>query len=504
MLDFLSAEDAWRRLTGGDGAVDPASLARRLAGSFAAARGAAPDWRAIDLLCALAAGDAGGRQAALAALYGTIVIPLCDDFSPEGVAVCDQVLARVIDFVRRSERGQGLAAALDRLGLADRTALLARHRRLASFSPPPLAAAAVRKVAVLSRVTVGADVVITSVIVHRLLAVLPEAEVVVIGPAHLGQIFAGLARVRCLELAYERNGSLFDRLLVWEPLDDLLRREEEGLAPGALLVVDPDSRLSQLGLLPLAAEEATRHFPSRLNPWPERNPSLNELVNGWLDRLLGGGDPLPPMVALPAAIRTAASGFCQRLRAAGCRFLVVANYGVGGDDNKRLGEPFETALLPALLAGGEGTVVVLDSGCAQEEYERVQAQLAWYREQGIATDFVEEAALADREIAFGHGVVGFRGAIGAIGGLIAGADAFFGYDSCCQHLAGAIATPAVIVFAGAPNERFAARWYPHDASGAGTVIPVAGRAAASDRAGAGALIERVAAAMAAIRAKGNL
>ncbi len=47
----------------------------------------------------------------------------------------------------------------------------------------------------------------------------------------------------------------------------------------------------------------------------------------------------------------------------------------------------------------------------------------------------------------------------------------FGYDSMCQHMAAAVNTPSVIVFAGAPNLRFLARWRPPK-SDLTTIIPV--------------------------------
>ncbi|MDH5297716.1 MAG: hypothetical protein OEV91_01715, partial [Desulfobulbaceae bacterium] len=336
--------------------------------------------------------------------------------------------------------------------------------------------------------------------VHRLLQALPAAELVVVGPPHLPQIFHGLERVRWEELPYDRNCSFLDRFTVWETLRQLLRREEEGIAPGSLLLVDPDSRLSQLGLLPLLAEESTCYFPSRLNPRPGKNPSLVELVNGWLDGVIGAAGFQSPTVSLPAANIEAAAVFVDKLRASGCRFLIVVNFGVGGDDNKRLGDPFETDLVAALLHGSEDTVILLDSGCACEEKERVLGQLDLYRSQGVATDFVEEGELAAKTIGFAHGIVGFHGSIGGIGSLIGRADGFFGYDSCCQHLAGAVSTPAVIVFAGAPNPRFAARWCPYDATGRNTVLPVADKDAL-DGVALASLIDRVAAAFAAIRNK---
>ncbi len=56
--------------------------------------------------------------------------------------------------------------------------------------------------------------------------------------------------------------------------------------------------------------------------------------------------------------------------------------------------------------------------------------------------------------------------------MIDAADCFIGYDSCGQHLAAATRTPSVIVFAGAPSERFIKRWSP-DLPG-NLTIPMAG------------------------------
>lgn len=490
--------DAWRRRAGEAVARPEACQAVALADAFMAATGddVAGESGCIDFLCELAL-DERFAAAALDALYGRIVEPLCDDFSAAGVRRCNLVLRRVIDFVRQTEQGGGMHARLLALGLPDSAALGQRHDRLL-LRPPVLVSARdrcrVRRVLVLSRVTVGADIVITSVMVQRLLAVLPNAEVVVVGPAHLPQCFAGLERVRCLYLPYERNGSLIQRLVVWESLEKLLRGECEGFVPGEMLLMDPDSRLSQLGLLPLLAEEETCFFPSRLNPDPAQNPSLNDLVNGWLDTLFGEKSWRPPAVYLPAIAQRQGEVFAEDLRRNGCRHLVVINCGVGGDDAKRLGEPFETLLPLALLARCQDTVVILDCGCASDEKERVRGQLDGYRAAGIATDFVEEGELADKKIGFWHGVIGFHGSIGAIGGLIAGAEVFFGYDSCCQHLAGALEVPSVIVFAGAPNPRFAARWRPYDATGRTVVIPVAD-ASTLDVSAVAALVEQVAAAM---------
>ncbi len=441
-----------------------------------------PDLCCIDFLCELSI-DQRFADAALHALYGRIVEPLCDDFSSAGLHLCNLVLQRVIDFVRHTPQGGKMDERLLALDFTDSSACADRYQRL--LQPVPLGArdkGSVRRIMVLSRVTVGADVVITSVVVHRFLAAFPAAELVVVGPSHLPHCFAELERVRCLHLPYERDGSLVERLLVWQTVEEIIRQESQGLQAGEMLLVDPDSRLSQLGLLPLLAEADTCFFPSRLDPPHGGNPGLVELVNGWLDTVLIEDVLQPPVVSLPLVQQRQGEMFFKNLREGGCRHLVVINCGVGGDGKKRLGDPFETRLPLALLARQDDLIVILDTGCACDEKERVNEQLAGYRAMGVKTDFVEEGELVGKKIAFSHGVIGFHGDIGAIGSLIANADVFFGYDSCCQHLAGALATPAVIVFAGAPNIRFAARWRPYDLTDRNVIIPIADKAKLDDAA----------------------
>ncbi|MDH3394407.1 MAG: hypothetical protein OEL66_10395, partial [Desulfobulbaceae bacterium] len=446
-MDCQTLQDAWRRHAADGVTATEACPAVTMAEAFMASGAAAagPDLCCIDSLCEMALDERFSAQA-LHGLYGRIVEPLCDDFSTSGAQICNLVLQRIIDFVRHVPQGKGMHCRLAALGFNDSDTLAKRYQRL--LQPVPLVdrdRGQIRRVVVLSRVTVGADIVIATIVVHRLLAALPAAEVVLVGPAHLPHCFAEIDRVSCLQLPYERDGSLVDRLVVWESLEKLIREQGEGLAPGEMVLVDPDSRLSQLGLLPLLAEEDTWFFPSRFDQEDGGNSSLSEQVNGWLDSLLGQKSLQPPVVSLPEALLSGTRLFLENLRRNGCRQVIVINFGVGGDGKKRLGEPFETRLPLVLLEAMENTVVIVDSGCASDEKEWVRSQLAEYQSSGIQTDFVEEDKLADLQIGFSHGVVGFHGSIGGIGGLIAGADVFFGYDSCCQHLAGALETPSVIV-----------------------------------------------------------
>jgi ADP-heptose:LPS heptosyltransferase len=415
--------------------------------------------RYIDLLCEMAVHpDPGICRLAVQSLYGTIVEGLCDDFSEQGVSTCNQVLLRVLAIVTRHPQGKDIATLLAQFKVKGPAALLDRYER--SRRPKSLSEGCrqkVSKVLILSRISAGADIVITSIIVQRLQAAFPESEILLLGPEHLAEFF-DCPHLRWLRVDYQRRGSLFDRLHGWPQIVRLVAREAEGLGENSLVVFDPDTRLSQLGLLPLTDEHRTCYFSSRTNPFPDRNPSLPELTNTWLDQLLAEQTYRAPAVFLSLQKIGILKGFGERLRRAGARRVLVVNLGVGNDQRKRIAGTFEEELLATILQREAHTVIVLDTGGDSEEKERIGMLLRAMQGSAIPVAFITEEEIAHRDAPFSHGVIGFRGSLGALGGLLLMADAYFGYDSCGQHLASALGTPAVILFAGAPNPRFLSRW----------------------------------------------
>ena len=80
-------------------------------------------------------------------------------------------------------------------------------------------------------------------------------EIVFAGPRKNFELFAADPRLSHAAVEY-RRGSLRERLAVW---DDL-----KALAAGTdCLIIDPDSRLTQLGLLPIGDEARYHLFESR-------------------------------------------------------------------------------------------------------------------------------------------------------------------------------------------------------------------------------------------------
>ncbi|MGH9629633.1 MAG: hypothetical protein ACRD7E_15060, partial [Bryobacteraceae bacterium] len=116
--------------------------------------------------------------------------------------------------------------------------LLARYERVRR---PRTATGAPQNIFVLSRITLGADVAVTSVILNALQRRFPRALVYFAGPRKNWALFAANPRIRHLAIDYGRGGTLQERLAVWPRLRALVDQ------PGSF-VVDPDSRLTQLGL----------------------------------------------------------------------------------------------------------------------------------------------------------------------------------------------------------------------------------------------------------------
>lgn len=436
-----------------------------------------PDLPSFQHLCRLAT-DPNREHAAPAttAIFHELIEPLCDDFTAAASTQAHAVLACLLAFIAATPSGQPMRELLKHLGLVSPEALLKRWRHLTSPAACPVPAILEKIEAVLipSRISIGADVAITSVLAQRLAQALPGAEIVLVGPDHLGEIFPGLPRVRHLPFALARHGDLSERLLFWPQLLAATAPALAGRPAERLLVVDSDSRLTQLGLLPLAIGPAACQFPSHsLSPRADQG-SISTLANQWLDGWLGEASPCYPAVTPAPDKEGDARAFCGRLRENGVQRLLLVNFGVGGEPRKSLGEGFEQQLLAELLRT-EKTMIILDMGCGSEEKVRAEKQVGFLAAGGRETKLLQDWQLPLALPPFGHGVIGLCSSLGTLAALVGHVDCYLGYDSCGQHLANGAGTPAVTIFVGAPNPRFLERWSPLNPAGTNRVIPVADR-----------------------------
>ncbi|HZT31357.1 MAG TPA: glycosyltransferase family 9 protein [Bryobacteraceae bacterium] len=328
------------------------------------------------------------------AFFRVVVEGLADRFEPALCETYAALFSRVIEAA-----APGVTAA----------GLTARYQRVRR--PRPVCGAP-EQVYVLSRVTLGADVAVTSVLLDAAKRRFPEAQIWLVGARKNWELFAADARIRHLPAAYQR-GSLRDRLASWPEL-------QQALSQPRSIVIDPDSRLTQLGLLPVCPEENYYFFESRGYGGAGEDP-LPELARRWAEETFGVADARPYVAPAPQGLPAAE---------------VTISLGVGENPAKRIADPFEEELLRYLA--GKGSRICIDRGAGGEEAERVERAIA------------RSGARVER----------WEGSFAGFADRIARSSLYVGYDSAGQHVAAACGVPLVSIFAGFPCARMFARWRP--------------------------------------------
>jgi ADP-heptose:LPS heptosyltransferase len=359
--------------------------------------------------------------------------------------------------------------------LARKSSIMRKRRHRSEVGTQNFAAlrSSIRKVILLSRVTIGADVAVTSVIIAKLRASLPEAEFVLLGSAKLRELFGGDPRVRIREIKYERGGGALSRLMSWIDVVEVVKEEVNGLSADEFLLIDPDSRLTQLGLLPLLKDERNyRFFESRSyqgakttdgdnaesrSPAPQ---SIGRLTSCWANEVFDLVGDAFPYLALPDEHRDFGRLVVEKLRRAGASRVTVVSLGVGGNQRKRVSDEFEIETVSRLI---EDSTLILDKGATGEEREQVNRVVAALRAAGRVVVEIDERD-SGRSVALEKieaDAITWDGGIGAFAGLIAASDRYVGYDSAGQHIAAALGVPTLTIFVNSNTPTFAERWRPY-------------------------------------------
>jgi len=357
------------------------------------------------------------EEACAPALFSILVEGMADRFDP---ALCDA-------YVRLFS-----SAIAQTAGDFDDAALEARYQRVRRVRAVTMAP---QCVFALSRVTLGADVAVTSVLLDAAKRRFPHARIVFVGPQKNYELFAGDPRLEHAPVAYQR-GSLRSRLAVWSELRALC-----GAADA--LVLDPDSRLTQLGLLPICPDERYHLFESRAYGGPPPSRDRQGAVAASNSEIRVAGRSLPELAAAWARETLEVEGarpYFALAAPAPQQAGITISLGVGENPAKRLPDPFEEKLL-ALLAA-TGLPLTIDKGAGGEEAARVELAS---RRAGIQAIFWE-------------------GSFAGFAALIAASRLYVGYDSAGQHVAAAAGVPLISIFAGFPAPRMFDRWRPTTAT----------------------------------------
>jgi ADP-heptose:LPS heptosyltransferase len=339
------------------------------------------------------------------ALFGVLVEGLADRFEPSLVDAYVRLFSQAIAHV----------TGVDAATLVSRYEWIRRPRK-PTVNP--------KRVFVLSRVTLGADVAITSVLLAAAKQRFRRAKISLAGPQKNYELFAKDPRIHHARIDYVR-GSLRERLAAAEELKQLVAEPD-------CLVIDSDSRLTQLGLVPVCPDDRYHLFESRaysgtgLQACPSSpGKPLPELASEWAADTLGVAGAKPYIaVAAPKAAAPKQPPY------------ISVSLGVGENPAKRIADPFEEQLL-ALLAK-TGLPIHIDKGSGGAEAVRVERAV---ERSGVAVTYWE-------------------GSFAGFAALIAASKLYVGYDSAGQHIAAACGVPLISVFAGFPTPRMFDRWRP--------------------------------------------
>ena len=411
----------------------------------------------IDLLCEMTtiSRNPGLNRIAAGALFSIIIESLCDEFEELQTGTYNRVMTQVIHFCRKLPAGKELDRSLNDFMIDSQDDLIERIKRIRMEGKSLTRHQDIRKILLLSRVTIGADIAVTSIIIQRLAEQFPRAEIVVIGGNKLEEIYGGNPRIRLQKAEYEKNGGLLERLSNWQLVLKIIQQELIDCPLNHTILIDPDSRLSQLGVLPIIPPEHYYFFDSRSDVSFSGNMSMAQLINAWLNGVMGKDDFRYPAVWLQPESLQKAAALYQRLKKNGTRRVIAINFGVGGNPRKKVGRLLEQELLLSLLKE-PNTVIVLDKGFGERELQYSNSLLNVVEQNGHPVEDAFFAAELDSDV--NSGVIGLQTRIGEIAAIIAKCDEFIGYDSACQHIAAAVQTPCLTIFAGQNNMRFIRRW----------------------------------------------
>ncbi|MGH9759850.1 MAG: glycosyltransferase family 9 protein, partial [Blastocatellia bacterium] len=223
------------------------------------------------------------------------------------------------------------------------------------------------------------------------------------------------------------------------------------------VIVDPDSRLTQLGLLPLCDAKGYYFFPSREYS-SGNNASLGQLASHWSASVFGGKGKADPTISPARHDIDLGKRIVGLLGRQGRRPVVTVNFGIGENPKKRAGRDFEESVISSLIQ--KELRVVLDRGASEEESLRIDAVLG--RVCGDASG-IRVLDIDERSVSQAEGeadIVVWNGRIGVLAGSIANSDLYIGYDSAGQHIAAALGVPCIDVFAGYSSPKMLKRWKP--------------------------------------------
>lgn len=330
----------------------------------------------------------------------------------------------------------------------------------------------IRKVIILSRATIGADSLVSSLLVRRVIREFRNADVIFVDAAGIGnQLLSvpGLISVsqfidqmeEVVSLRWNRNGfSILEGLEYSVDLYNYIKIITQGFQQYEYILLDPDSRLSQTGMMPLIHPGSHYFIDTSVTDSEKKEnniKSLGEICSSYLNHILGGYSDNYPRLEIRKNCFDDVRGIFKSLALTG-KTVVTVHFGAE-PESKFLSLDFEKSLILKLLE--LRVIPVLVRSPKESEEEKIRYHVKEIKAEGRK---VTELTLIGGEYkvdgAQAADIYTFKGDIGIFAALVKRSNLYIGYDSLGQHIAAASGTPTITVFAGHINQAFLKRWTP--------------------------------------------
>ena len=393
-------------------------------------------------------------------LFKNLIEPLMDSFTTKGRKAYLEIFSKIISDIRKYSKASRIDEYLDRFGLNTQKQIYERSKNLTmtykSFNNEKIKK--IKKIFILSRVTIGADVAVTSIIIERIMRLFPKAEIFFIGPKPQIQLFRGNSRLNFLELSFSKKTNIISKLESWADIVDIIENNTNKLNKEEYLIVDPDSRISQLGVMPLPVDmENYLFFNSSVKDIEQKNCkilNIAETTNKWLNEVFNiqSNFYYPKVWVKDVQFLDKLYSFPKLTD----KPIVYVSFGVGGNDKKRLGVGFEKRLIFELI--NKDCTVILSKGIGHEEeiINKIINSITKKDIEVIEINCNSYNISSNKE----KKLLVHKGSLAEFATLISKSDYYIGYDSLGQHLAAALEVPLTAIMAGFINEYFRYRWNP--------------------------------------------
>ncbi len=330
----------------------------------------------------------------------------------------------------------------------------------------------VMKVFVLSRGTIGADALISSIVLSRVAKELPKSEIIFIDSLSIGKEMFNFPNVKHISdftingelrnLAWQRKAfSLLNRIEYALDLLECIHEETKKLSAEQYLILDTNTRLSQTGILPLGdlrsyffmstyLSEEEEYYAANLEY--DKVSSLGDITNIYLNRIFGVGSRTFPEIAPSKSDLHKISSLYKKF-SLDKDFSVLVHFG-GEPESKYLSLDFEKSLVINLIEKGIKPIII--NTPVPREKVKIKSIIEFLNKNGVEVVNInsEENSRSDKSAFL------FEGSLGELTSLIKISNFYIGYDSLGQHLSSAVGTPLATIFTGHINKVFLKRWTP--------------------------------------------